>query len=46
VSEKKVANICDSDSKEATDGSCDVGLREEVVDSDDSVPDFARFGRA
>ena len=31
LSEKKVANICESDLKEATDGRCDVGLRSRRV---------------
>jgi len=31
LSEKNVANICESDLKEATDGNCDVGLRSRRV---------------
>jgi len=30
-SEKKVANICESDLQEATDGSCEAGLRSSRV---------------
>ena len=30
-SEKKVANICESDLQEATDGSCEAGLRSRSV---------------